>query len=54
MVGKRLGLFVAMEIKRPRKSKTSEDQLKFLAQIEAMGGIAGRARSIPEAQALLP
>ena len=54
MVGRRLGLFVAMEIKRPRKSKTSEDQLKFLAQIEAMGGIAGRARSIPEAQALLP
>lgn len=53
MVGQKIGVFTAIEVKRPKNSKTGDNQAKFLAQIEAMGGIAGRARSVSEARSLL-
>jgi hypothetical protein len=52
MVGRRAGLFAAVEVKAPR-SYASEGQRDFLAMVTSLGGLAGVARSPEEARAIL-
>ena len=52
MVGTTLAVFAAVEVKTPTGRPTSE-QTAFLDHVTAAGGIAGIARSVEEAQALL-
>ena len=47
-----LAVFTALEIKTP-KGRLSEEQGRFLAIVQKLGGIAGVARSLAEAQGLL-
>lgn len=48
MVGCRVAVYTAIETKKSKGGKTSEDQQKFIAQVVKAGGIAGVANS-PEA-----
>ncbi len=43
MVGQKIAVFVAVEIKQPKKH-LSPEQVNFLEQVEKAGGIAGVAR----------
>lgn len=52
MVGQRLAVFSAIEVKAPR-GKLTEQQGHFLAAINQMGGLAGVARSVEDAAAIL-
>jgi hypothetical protein len=52
MVGHQLAQFVAVEVKRPG-SRATQEQLSFLATVDQAGGVAGVARSVGEAAALL-
>lgn len=52
MVGRRVAIFAAIEVKVPGKYATLE-QRRFLSAVQAEGGIAGVARSEAEAVALL-
>jgi hypothetical protein len=52
MVGQRLAVFAAVEVKAPR-GKLTEQQGHFLAAVERMGGLAGVARSVEDAAAIL-
>uniref|UniRef100_A0AAU6W241 VRR-NUC domain-containing protein n=1 Tax=Pseudomonas phage Touem01 TaxID=3138548 RepID=A0AAU6W241_9VIRU len=53
MVGKRLAVFTAIETKRTKGGKTSDDQLNFVSQVSAQGGIAGIANSLEVAQKII-
>lgn len=53
MVGKKLAVFTALEVKNEIKSVASAKQINFLTVIKSMGGFGGLARSIDEAQRLL-
>lgn len=48
MVGRRVALFTAIEVKRPGKNPTIE-QARFMEAVRASGGIAGVARSPDDA-----
>jgi len=52
MVGQQLAVFTAVEVKAA-KGRPTEQQQKFLALVERHGGIAGIARSVDEARAVL-
>lgn len=52
MVGQRLAVFAAVEVKRPGGRATPQ-QSQWLESVRAAGGIAGIATSVAEAQALL-
>lgn len=52
MVGQRIAQFVAVEMKTP-KGATTEEQDRFIAMVEFMGGIAGVAKNVDEATKLL-
>lgn len=52
MVGTKVGVFTAIEVKAPR-GRPTEAQLNFLRQVQLGGGIAGIARSTQDALALL-
>ena len=52
MVGQTLAVFAAVEVKTATGRPTPE-QTAFLEHVSAAGGIAGIARSVEEAQALL-
>tara|TARA_R110000868_G_scaffold271838_1_gene531159 strand:- start:3139 stop:3492 length:354 start_codon:yes stop_codon:yes gene_type:complete len=52
MVGKRVAVFLAVEVKSD-EGKPSQDQLAFIEFVQAMGGIAGVARSGDEALNLI-
>ena len=52
MVGKRVAVFLAVEVKSDTGKATS-DQLAFIEFVKAMGGIAGVARSSDEALNLI-
>jgi hypothetical protein len=52
MVGQRLAVFSAIEVKAPRGRLTAEQEA-FLAMVLEMGGLAGVARSVEEAEGLL-
>ena len=45
--------FVAIEVKRTKHDKPTEEQAAFLRAVEAAGGIAGVARSAADALAIL-
>lgn len=51
MVGQRLAVFVAIEVKD--KGRPTAEQLAFVKAVRDAGGLAGIARGIPEAQAIL-
>lgn len=51
MVGQQVAVFAAIEVK-DRGAPTPE-QLQFIAQVQAAGGLAGVARSVADAQAIL-
>lgn len=52
MVGRRIAVFAALEIKTPT-GRATEQQKKFLSMVSAMGGISGVARSEDDAAELL-
>jgi hypothetical protein len=47
------GRFIAIEVKRPRGGRVSEDQERWLALVRACGGVAGVVRSVEEALELV-
>jgi len=51
MVGRRLAVFVAIEEKD--LAHPTPDQLRFIANVQAVGGLAGVAHSAEEARAIL-
>lgn len=51
MVGKRLAVFTAIEVKD--KGKPTTDQLSFIECVRKAGGIAGVARSVEGARTIL-
>lgn len=53
MVGQKVAVFTAIEVKKSTTSEVSEKQLNFLTVIKKMGGIAGLATSPAEALRLL-
>lgn len=52
MVGQRLAVFTAIEVKTP-VGRVSEQQQRFIAMVKGLGGIAGVARSVEDAAKLL-
>lgn len=51
MVGRKVAVFTAIEVKAPR-GKPTDAQVNFLHQVALAGGIAGIARSADEAVAI--
>jgi hypothetical protein len=51
MVGQQLAVFAAIEVKDC--GAPTPEQLHFIAQVKAAGGLAGVARSVADAQAIL-
>lgn len=51
MVGQTLAVFAAIEVKD--RAKATPEQERFIAQVQAAGGLAGVARSVEEARAIL-
>ncbi|MEX0587954.1 MAG: VRR-NUC domain-containing protein [Cyanobium sp.] len=51
-LGHTLAVFCAIEVKTKRGRPTAEQQ-QFLAVVQELGGLAGVARSLPEAGAIL-
>lgn len=52
MVGRRLAVFAAVEVKAPR-GRVSSEQARFLSVVSDAGGFAGVARSVDEAGEIL-
>ena len=52
MVGQRLAVFAAVEVKAP-KGRLTDQQVHFLAAVGRMGGLAGVARSVEDARFVL-
>jgi len=52
MVGQRVAVFTAIEVKKPT-GKVTEAQQNFVDQVQKAGGIAGICRSVQDAEALL-
>jgi hypothetical protein len=48
MVGTRVGVFTAIEVKTP-KGKPTVEQINFIQHVKGLGGIAGVARSVGDA-----
>lgn len=51
-IGQTIAAFVALEVKGPRGRLTAEQEA-FLAMVKEMGGLAGVARSVEDAEGLL-
>jgi penicillin-binding protein-related factor A (putative recombinase) len=47
------GKLLAIEVKRLKSDKPSEDQVKFLERVKKLGGISGVARSIDDAKKII-
>lgn len=52
MVGQKLAVFTAIEVKTPT-GRATEQQQRFLVMVKGLGGIAGIARSVQDAGDLL-
>lgn len=52
MVGRKIAIFTAIEVKGP-KTRTTPDQVNFIERIRADGGIAGVARSPADATVII-
>jgi len=48
MIGKRVGIFTAIEVKTP-KGKATDEQINFIQRVRDLGGFAGVARSVEDA-----
>jgi len=48
MIGKRIGVFTAIEVKTP-KGKPTDEQINFIDRVRDLGGFAGVARSVEDA-----
>lgn len=53
MVGTTMSVFVALEVKKPVGSKTSDEQKIFIRNVLQSGGIAGIVQSPDDAEELL-
>lgn len=53
MIGKKVAIFMAVEVKRPKKGKRSDLQVNFINTVRDSGGIAFFANSADEATELL-
>jgi hypothetical protein len=53
MVGKKIAIFTAVEVKKLKGSSTSSDQLNFLNRVRNSGGISGIAKTPEEAVNLI-
>ena len=53
MVGQQIAVFTSIEVKTPRTGRLTPEQRQWLAAVETAGGIAGVARSVADAEALL-
>jgi hypothetical protein len=53
MVGKKVAIFTAFEVKRSSGGKATDKQLRFIDLVKCFGGIAGVVRSEEEAKSLL-
>jgi hypothetical protein len=53
MVGQQVAVFTSIEVKTPRTGRLTPEQKQWLAAVETAGGIAGVARSVADAEALL-
>lgn len=53
MVGQPVAVFTAIECKRTKNGRTSEDQANFVAQVTKAGGIAGVANTPAVAQSII-
>ena len=51
MVGRTVAIYTAIEVKS-RRGKVTNQQLRFIEAVRNAGGLAGIARTIPEARAL--
>ncbi len=49
MVGRRVAVFTAIEVKRPKGKKAIEEQRRFIEMASELGGISGIARSPDQA-----
>jgi hypothetical protein len=47
------GRFLGIEMKRPKRSRTSAEQLKFRETINKLGGVAVECRSVQEVHAAI-
>ena len=52
MVGKKVAIFTALEVKTP-KGRTTDDQQNFINRVREAGGIAGIARSPEDARNII-
>ena len=53
MVGRKVALIVALEVKREGGGRVSTDQERFIKAVQNAGGIAGAVTSVAEASALI-
>lgn len=53
MVGKVVAVYTAIETKRTKGGKASDDQLGFIDQVQRQGGIAGIANSVESARRII-
>lgn len=53
MVGRRVAVFVSVEVKRPKGGRVTAEQENFIRVVLEAGGIAGVVRSAEEATALV-
>jgi hypothetical protein len=53
MVGQRVALFTAIEVKRDDGGVTSTEQTKFVAAVRGAGGLGGVARNPDEARLIV-
>ena len=53
MVGGHIAVFTAIETKKSKGGRTSDDQLNFIAQVHKAGGIAGVANSPDAAKKII-
>lgn len=53
MVGRRIAVFTAIETKKTKGGRTSDDQANFIAQVLKAGGIAGVANSADAAREIV-
>lgn len=53
LIGILTGRFIALEVKRPKKGRESEEQQMFMQLVRAKGGFAAIVRSVDEAHAAI-
>ena len=53
MVGLKVAIYTAIEVKKPKGRDAEKHQQHFIGQVRAAGGIAGVARTPQQAQALI-